>query len=71
MDTKLNIKNEFWLIIFASSIIIIGIIVVFAPKLPVNAAEPDQSVVNDLNKQIDAQRAKIDALTAQITEYQE
>ncbi len=33
------------------------------------ADEPDQAVVNDLNSQIDAQRAKIDELTAKITEY--
>lgn len=32
---------------------------------------PDQAVVDDLNSQIDAQRAKIDALTAKINEYNE
>jgi murein DD-endopeptidase MepM/ murein hydrolase activator NlpD len=32
---------------------------------------PDQSVISDLNSQIDAQRAKIDALTAKIEEYKE
>lgn len=36
---------------------------------PLLAEEPDQAVVTDLNSQIDAQRAAIDALTAKITEY--
>jgi len=45
---------------------------VFYPNFFAKAAEgPDQSVVSDLNKQIDEQRAKIDALTAKITEYNE
>lgn len=37
--------------------------------LPLFAEEPDQAVVNNLNSQIDAQRAKIDELTAKINEY--
>jgi len=33
------------------------------------ATEPDQAVVDDLNKQIDAQRAKIDEIAGKIEEY--
>lgn len=36
----------------------------------VNAEEPDQKVIAEINKQIEAQRAKIDALTDKIKEYQ-
>jgi septal ring factor EnvC (AmiA/AmiB activator) len=35
-----------------------------------NAEEPDPKVIAEINKQIDAQKAKIDALTDKIKEYQ-
>jgi murein DD-endopeptidase MepM/ murein hydrolase activator NlpD len=37
--------------------------------VPTLAAEPDQAIVNDLNKQIKEQQEKIDALTDKINEY--
>ena len=48
---------------------IISAVACIGPILPLFAEEPDQSVVKDLNEQIDAQKAKIDELTAKIAEY--
>jgi len=48
----------------------VALSVYYLSKLSANAAAgPDQTVVTDLNKQIDEQKARIDALTAKIAEY--
>ena len=48
----------------------VALSVYYLSKLSANAAaSPDQTVVTDLNKQIDEQKARIDALTAKIAEY--
>lgn len=72
MNIRLSMKNKIWAAAIGGSFIIICLFAILLPKLYVNAADgPDQAVVSDLNKQLEEQRAKIDALTSKITEYSE
>ncbi len=59
-------KNKYKLLII---LLIVGFLISSA-SFNVSAEEPDQAVIAELNRQIDAQRAKIDALTDKIKEYQ-
>lgn len=70
MDKALKTKKRFIATALAGSLVLVLLVWLIAPKNTAEAAEgPDQTVVADLNSQIEAQRAKIDALTAKITEY--
>ncbi|MFA6526191.1 MAG: peptidoglycan DD-metalloendopeptidase family protein [Candidatus Buchananbacteria bacterium] len=70
MKIRLSLKNKLLVTVIGGIFIVISLFVILLPKLYVNAADgPDQAVVSDLNKQIDEQRAKIDAMTAKIAEY--
>lgn len=65
----LNLKSKVFLAVFILGGLLFsacfGVYLVQAAT-----SEPDQALVSDLNKQIDAQKAKIDALTTKIIEYQ-
>ncbi len=65
----IKLSNKYFIISLA-----IGGLLLSATILTSNAAAevagPDQSIVDDLNKQLESQRAKIDALTSKIVEYQ-
>lgn len=64
----IEFKFKFWVSLF-----IIGGILLSAGfwvgQKTASATEPDQAVIDELNKQIDAQRAKIDEIAGKIEEY--
>lgn len=51
------------------SVIAVGFLIIWPISRALAESGPDQAVIDDLNKQMEAQRAKIDALTDKITEY--
>lgn len=71
MKIQVTLKTKY--LIAGTSGLFLILACLLLTNLPINSAEaasgPDQAVIDDLNKQMEAQRAKIDALTDKITEY--
>lgn len=70
MNRGLNMQNKLLSAMAILAFFAMAAALQFIAQSPALAADsPDQSLVKDLNSQIDAQKAKIDALNAKISEY--
>ena len=65
MKTK---YSKFFIGVFSVSLFLISCLT--APLARAATTGPDQALIDQLNKQLDSQKAKIDELTSKITEYQ-
>lgn len=67
---KTAVKSKYSpLIIAGISVAAVFILIIWPVARALAESGPDQAVIDDLNKQMEAQKAKIDALTDKISEY--
>jgi len=70
VSMKTAVKSKYSpLIIAGISVAAVFILIIWPVARALAESGPDQAVIDDLNKQMEAQKAKIDALTDKISEY--